>query len=458
MDFPHLLHQKVRNNSLPFGGIQVILGGDFCQLKPMQSLLDPGDPIYKSVLFGTVFPHRIVLEKIMRQSEFEGDFKKALDSLRMGVCDVDTEAYLRGLSRRCVDIGDNVPPPIHIFFKKLPVEGHNSYMLSCLSGEMLKYESIDTGRTGLLKNTVPKVLMLKCGCKVMLLFNISKSLTNGTLGTFIDAGQTDSKNESLLIKFPNVGVVSIPRKTWYAYRKDGQVQASRTQFPLSLSYAITVHKAPCTKHRALRWKVLSSIAARSLTLVKRINKVLESTNCELDREEDPSLINDENSIQVDEDLLNHEELILKYFASNQGVKQNFNQILQRMTNAEEDQEPQYRPLTQPPDDFVVKNFLETLTKDENVDTLSQSTKEAAQYGIANLEIFELLTRVLWCRVIHLFEGYLSENAKEVHMSAANFTQVTRKLTLNELFLTNEYRSDIMTAFNLRNWSELTCGQ
>ncbi|CAB4000358.1 Hypothetical predicted protein [Paramuricea clavata] len=42
------------------------------------------------------------------------------------------------------------------------------------------------------------------------------------------------------------------------------------------------------------------------------------------------------------------------------------------------------------------------------------------------------------------------------MSAANFTQVTRKL--NELFLTNEYRSDIMTAFNLRNWSELTCGQ
>ena len=96
----------------------------------------------------------------------------------------------------------------------------------------------------------------------------------------------------------------------------------------------------------------------------------------MDREEDPSLINDENSNQFDEDLPIHEELILKYFASNQGVKQNFNQILQRMTNAEEDQEPQHPPLTQPPDDFVVKNFLETLTKDENVDTLSQSIKEA----------------------------------------------------------------------------------
>ena len=142
------IHQKVRSDSLPFGGIQVILGGEFLQLKPIPSMLDGGEPIYKSVLFDKVFPHRVVLEKIMRQSELEEDFKKALDSLRMGVCDDNTEEYLCGLSRPCVDIGNNAPPPIHIFFKKLPVEVHNSYVLSsCLSGEMLKYEGIDTGRT-----------------------------------------------------------------------------------------------------------------------------------------------------------------------------------------------------------------------------------------------------------------------------------------------------------------------
>ena len=248
------LHQKVQNNSLPFGGIQVILGGDFCQLniKPIQAMLDSGDPVYKSILLGKVFPRRVLLEKIMRQSELEENFKKALDSLRIGVCDDNKEAYLRGLSRSCADIRNNVPPPIHIFFKKLPVEVHNSYMLSCLSGEMLKYESIDTGQTGLLKNTAPKVLMLKRGCKVMLLFNISRSLTNGALGTFIDADETDNTNNSLLINFPNVGVVSIPRKTWYMYNRNGQVQASRTQYPLSLSYAITVHKAQSTTLEKLR--------------------------------------------------------------------------------------------------------------------------------------------------------------------------------------------------------------
>ncbi len=69
------LHQKVRSDSLPFGGIQVILGGEFLQLKPIPSMLDGGEPIYKSVLFDKVFQHRVVLEKIMRQSELEEDFK-----------------------------------------------------------------------------------------------------------------------------------------------------------------------------------------------------------------------------------------------------------------------------------------------------------------------------------------------------------------------------------------------
>ena len=73
-----------------------------------------------------------------------------------------------------------------------------------------------------------------------------------------------------------------------------------------------------------------------------------------------------------------------------------------------------------------------------------------------MEVFELLTRVLWCRVFQLFVGYCLENAERLHMSASDFTKVTGKL--NELFLANEYRSDIITVFNLQSWSELSCGQ
>ena len=294
-------------------------------------------------------------------------------------------------------------------------------------------------------------------------------------------------NNSLLVKFPNVGVISISRKTWCRYNRNGQVQGFRTQYPLSLSYAITVHKAQstmlesavvhcsqefeCWSNRSViksqvRKKSSSNrfpemifakttdayqgnsqrttLPVSSFTCCR--NEAVDSANCELDRDDDPSLITDENSTLIDEDLLTHKELIRRCFASNQGQKQDFKQILQHMTNFENDEEPQHPLLTQPPHNFNVQYFLEKLVNDENVDSLTRTVKEAAQYAITNLEIFEMLTRVLWCRVFHLFDGYLSDNTNKVHMSAANITEITRKLS--ELFLTNEYRSDIMTAFNL----------
>ena len=53
------LHHHLLEKSYALGGIQVILVGDFRQLKPVRNLLDKGDPIYESKLFDTVFPHRI---------------------------------------------------------------------------------------------------------------------------------------------------------------------------------------------------------------------------------------------------------------------------------------------------------------------------------------------------------------------------------------------------------------
>lgn len=96
-----------------------------------------------------------------------------------------------------------------------------------------------------------------------------------------------------------------------------------------------------------------------------------------------------------------------------------------------------------------------MKNDSNTDEMSELIKGAANYALENLTSFELLTKVLWCRVAQLFEDYVSENAVE-RISSANFTRITAKL--NEKFLTNEYRSDIMAAFSVRNWSNITCGQ
>ena len=126
----------------------------------------------------------------MRQSNGEGKLKQALDNLRLGVCDGDTETYLRSLSRSLPT--DEMSFPVHIFLKKLPAEVHNIYMLHNLPGKILEYGSTDMGQTGLLKNNAaPETLMLKASCNVMLIYNYTKTLTNRPLGTFRDAETPD---------------------------------------------------------------------------------------------------------------------------------------------------------------------------------------------------------------------------------------------------------------------------
>jgi ATP-dependent DNA helicase PIF1 len=57
----NMLHHVISKNDLPFGGIQVELVGDFCQLKPIRTLLDRGYPIFHSKLFNKAFSHRVEL-------------------------------------------------------------------------------------------------------------------------------------------------------------------------------------------------------------------------------------------------------------------------------------------------------------------------------------------------------------------------------------------------------------
>jgi ATP-dependent DNA helicase PIF1 len=89
----NLLHQQTSKNPFPFGGIQVMLLGDFWQLKPIQSSSDSGEPVYESEVFGEVFSRRFELTKILRQEDSETHFKEALDALRNGRsgCDDETD-------------------------------------------------------------------------------------------------------------------------------------------------------------------------------------------------------------------------------------------------------------------------------------------------------------------------------------------------------------------------------
>ena len=479
------IHHIVSNNDLPFGGIQVILVGDFWQLKPVPSPLDPGKSIVSSQLLDKVFPHRFELHKVLRQGDGEDKLKDALDFLREGQCSDKVEKYLQSLARD-LDSTDTLPEKIHIYFKKLQVEIHNLDVLAKLPGELTIFKSKDTGNARHLEKTISEVLAVKPGCKVILLYNINDHLKNGYMGEYVGIDEADE--ERLIVNFPNVGNVAVARRTWYKFDTNGRILGNRTQFPLAPCYAITVHKAQSTTlesvvvhcsqefvsgqtyvalSRVTREESLQVLGFRRSFLLppppelsdfesNKMGTLDEHFGCcngmhldenlfECDKECETELEEMDNLVQ-DNDFTSAAS---SYFESNSGVVVNLEDVLLCMSDFRDE-------LSKPPPSFSVKTFLEKIINVANEDSYSQSVKSAAKYGVDNLDDFELLASIFWCRIYKLFENYQTENLEQLQMTNKDFTCATSNLQL--LFLSQEYRSDLISAYNVEKWVEINDGQ
>ena len=148
-------------------------------------------------------------------------------------------------------------------------------------------------------------------------------------------------------------------------------------------------------------------------------------------------------------IIHDENIAKKIFETNSGVPINLKDVLSNLCDCE-------KKLNVPPTDFSIKDFLQKIVNGSHDDPFSNSIKSAAKYGIDNLGAFELLSKILWCRINNLFQDYLSENGEEVHMTNRDFTAATTKL--HQLFSTQEYRSNLISSFGAPCWSELNDGQ
>ena len=151
-----------------------------------------------------------------------------------------------------------------------------------------------------------------------------------------------------------------------------------------------------------------------------------------DEWQDDDSVDDPSVYENDSDWLHNAK---QYFESNEGIIVNLKDVLLCMTDCKEE-------LSAPPSNFNVQAFLKSITEDtQEGSNYNQATRSSAMYGSSNLGLFELLVRILWCRIAGLFKDYLPEHLDEVHMTSKDFTCAATKL--HQLFLTQEYRSDIV---------------
>jgi hypothetical protein len=240
--------QYIRNKDKPFGGIQVVFVGDFMQLPPVFKNLDEEKFAFESQAWSDAKVKTIHLTEIVRQHN-EPEFAKLLNEIRMGQAK-DYTLLTDCINRKFPDDGIQ---PVKLYCKNVDVGKHNQDELYKIKSSSKYFHSSDAGgdawRQFFDKNCpAPTTLELREGAQVVLLVNLDVKigLVNGSVGTI-----TKMYDNCVDVMFAN-GPQLIETYKWEVKQNefDGLtgtmkkiVLASRSQLPLKLAWALTIHKS-----------------------------------------------------------------------------------------------------------------------------------------------------------------------------------------------------------------------
>lgn len=245
--------KALRRSSDPFGGIQLIFCGDFCQLPPVK--IDAycfESPLWVLCNFQVCY-----LTENMRQSDEV--FQKMLSEIRIGYASKETREILR--SRIGVKVGTDEIQPTKLFSNRDSVDQINIKALKELSKEdnptqlFAAFDDVTEGNytddqkqyyLGSLEKCCQarKDLYLKVGAQVMLIFNLDPDagLVNGSRGVVIEFEFISEEERRPVVKFLNGLSRVITHHVW-EFEISDDVIVSRSQIPLILAWGSTCHKA-----------------------------------------------------------------------------------------------------------------------------------------------------------------------------------------------------------------------
>lgn len=276
--------KNARQNSRPFGGIQIIFLGDFYQLPPVgnKDEIETMRYCFESPLWNEIFKRDniIQLKKIFRQTDEV--YTKILNQIREGRLKKSSNELLLSLVGRKVEEGSLIQPT-KLFPLRFRTEQVNDSKMRELDGDEREFKirflktlslpgsdkSNDTktqnhnqnpksDNPNMFKRFTPEqidaevnnihnsvicndVVKLKIGAQVMCVINIENPnggmLCNGSQGVVIkfteDAGLP-------IVKYKNGQEMTM---SYHAWESDNIPGIGVSQIPLILAWAITIHKS-----------------------------------------------------------------------------------------------------------------------------------------------------------------------------------------------------------------------
>lgn len=235
--------RTLRNNDLPFGGLQIICVGDHNQLPPVDKEGRASKdkfcfmtPAWVKADFKVCY-----LTEVHRQSA--GQFVDILNAIRTQTITTNQIQVLKNTINN--DLSDT---PLHLYTHNVDVEMLNVMQLEQLEGDKVINVASEMGDKYLLEQIkanarAPERLELKLNAKVMFVRNdVDGRYVNGTQGTVKSFIKIEGRQVPIVMTLDGHEIVAHPVK-WTIENNHGKPLAIYSQVPLRLAYAITVHSS-----------------------------------------------------------------------------------------------------------------------------------------------------------------------------------------------------------------------
>lgn len=240
LDMIEWICRQFKRSERPFGGMQVILCGDFFQLPPVtRGQIIESQFAYKAESWGRSAMTICYLSEQHRQKD--GEYLSILNEIRRNTVSSHTRALLE--SRIGVDLPTHIIPT-RVFTHNIDVDQINHQHLDLIDGDEKEYGMESKGGRPMveaLKKSClsPERLILKKGARVMFTKNEPDGrYVNGTLGEVVDFNSFGDP----VVKTVGGDRIDVQTASWKV-EEEGKVKGEIVQRPLRLAWAITVHKS-----------------------------------------------------------------------------------------------------------------------------------------------------------------------------------------------------------------------
>jgi len=240
LDCAERIASTVRKLHRPWGGIRIIVVGDFAQLPPISKGPEKEWCFLSKAWERSQFK-KVVLREVKRTDD--ADFLDVLEDIRWGKNSERVRMFLNERLITADEVDIDVP---HVFPRRAQTAAFNRARLNEIESQSRFYETEYGGKDNYIERLkrdapIPEVLELKKNALVMLRVNDPKQrYVNGTVGTI-----EEMEDDHLLVKVKS-RTLEIEPFTFTSLDDEGEEAAFASNFPVTLAYASTIHKVQGT--------------------------------------------------------------------------------------------------------------------------------------------------------------------------------------------------------------------